>query len=86
MWISHKNSKSNMNFQNLARSAGDFFSGFRSLEYIISFTKMYFDTSNPKKNPPAAGYFHVFAPQKCSLKIEIRQKSPAASYILYIAT
>ena len=53
-------------------AAGGKFSGFDLLKYSIFFTKMYFDTSNCKKNPPAAGYFHAwFALQKCSSETEI---------------
>ena len=40
-------------------AAGGKFSGFDLLKYSISFTKMYFDTSNPENFPPAAGYFHA---------------------------
>ena len=37
-------------------AAGRKFSGFDPLKCQISFTKMHLIISNPKKNPPAAGY------------------------------
>ena len=44
---------------------------------------MYLDISNPKKNPPAAGYFHAsFDLQKYSSEIEIFKFSPAAGCLI----